>query len=189
MFCGKCGKQIPDGAVCSCQQANQQYQAPQAPKAPKVPSSLSTLFTVPLAKLASLGLALLSALFLFVDGWWGVGDGYLRYSALGIAGELSAFDASAMLGVASIFAYLTLICFFICFVSEFINWNKLAPALSKLKNIIKVVYYGLYTFVFLLTFIGSLVARNSGPSWAMIFVFFIAGGGLALSIVQLVTKK
>lgn len=192
MFCEKCGKQIPDGAVCSCQQANQQYQAPQAPKAPKVPSSLSNLFTVPLAKLASLGLALLSALFLFVDGWWGVTywGSTSRYSALGVPGSGSAFDASAILGVASIFAYLTLICFFICFVSEFINWNKLTPALSKLKNIIKVVYYGLYTFVFLLTFIGSFIARvGSGPSWAMIFVFFIAGGGLALSIVQFVTKK
>lgn len=195
MFCEKCGKQIPDGSVCSCQQANQQYQAPQpqyqAPRAPKAPIALNNLFTIPLAKLASLGLLLLSGLFLFVDGWWGVSSwgSTVRYSVLGVPGSGSAFDASAALGVASIFAYLALICFFVLFVSEFINWSKLSPALAKVKKLIDVIYYGLYVFILLITFIGSIVSSWAGPSWALIFVLFIAGGGLALSIVQLVTKK
>ncbi|MBE6677757.1 MAG: hypothetical protein E7597_03055 [Ruminococcaceae bacterium] len=171
MFCSKCGRQIPDGSVCSCQQAapqQTQYQAPQQPqyqaparpqRAPINKKDLFSKFT--LDKVVFTLFTILLFGIHFTD-WYKIkdnpGSGFGPY---GVPGEGSIGDISGFMVVIKVFLIINIVVFAAWLVTSIININVFVPALSKidLNKLLGLAFYGLLVLCVILGFIAGLTAE------------------------------
>lgn len=182
MFCGKCGREIPEGTVCPCQQETQEQTAQAAPAA-KAGINLS------LGTMVTLGVALLTFIFHFIN-WYSVdyfgGFGPFRgltVSFMGISETASLWDITAMMGIAAILVWVNLFVFALMVAVQFVDFKKLIPALEPvlskfdLKKLLPFVWYAIMLAALLFGFIGILIdeATGIGAGWILTLIFAAIG--------------
>ncbi len=182
MFCGKCGRQIPDGTVCPCQQSQEQPAQQAAPAA-------KSEFKLSLGTLVSLGLAILTFIFHFIN-WYSVDyfGGFgpfkgLTISFMGMSETASLWDITAVMGIAAILVWVNLFVFVLMVAVQFVDFKKLIPAiepvLSKidLKKILPLAWYGIMLLALVFGFLGILIdeATGFGAGWFLTLIFAALG--------------
>lgn len=177
MFCSKCGRQIPDGSVCPCQQEAQQpqYQAPQQPQyqqapAPRTPINKKALF--PVFTLDKVSFILVSILVFGIQftNWYkavseyeGTVYGREFFGPYYYFGDMSLGDINGLMVVVQIMLIVSIIVFAAFLFTSIINLGAIVPALSRinLNKILALSYYGILVICLFLGFIAAVTGEYS----------------------------
>lgn len=171
MFCNKCGRQIPDGSVCPCQQAPQQPQYQQAPVAPPRPTrpamAVSPIAKFTLDKIIAIFVTVLTFGLHFIN-WYGIKDNdlYPNFGPYGVDsmyGDIGLGDFSWLLVVVMILCIINIIVFVAYLAASVINLGAFVPALAgkDLGKLLHKVFYGILVLCLILGMIGALVGWNN----------------------------
>lgn len=178
MFCSKCGKQIPEGGTCSCEQA-----APAAPKAAPAMGSLFLKFNV--GKIVSMSITTLVFFFTLITSWYKADSGLIDLkfgpyggpSFMGYSSPLS--DVSGLMVLVKVFMIINIFVFLAYLASNIINLGALVPALKgiALGRLTHLAYYGIQIFCLIFGLIGALTADECAVAggWWVGLIFTIIG--------------
>ena len=169
MFCNKCGRQIPDGSVCPCQQAPQQPQYQQAPVAPPRPTrpamAVSPIAKFTLDKIVAIFVTVLTFGLHFIN-WYGLKDydsssNFGPYGVDSMYGDIGLGDFSWLLVVVMILCIINIIVFVAYLAASVINLGAFVPALAgkDLGKLLHKVFYGILILCLILGMIGAIVGE------------------------------
>ena len=175
MFCSKCGKQIPEGGTCSCEQA-----APAVPKAAPAMGSLFLKFNV--GKIVSMSITTLVFFFTLVTSWYKADSSFISSFIdlkFGPYGGAPLGDVSGLLVVVKIFMIINIFVFIAYLATNIINVGALVPALKgiALGRLTHLAYYGIQIFCLIFGLIGALAADGYAMAggWWVGLIFTIIG--------------
>lgn len=178
MFCSKCGKQIPDGSTCSCEQA-----APAVPKAAPAIGNLLLKFNG--AKITSMAITTLVFFFTLITSWYKADSSFIDLkfgpyggpSFMGNSAPLS--DVSGLLVLVKVFMIINIFVFIAYLATNIINVGALVPALKgiALGRLTHLAYYGIQIFCLIFGLIGALTADECAMAggWWVGLIFTIIG--------------
>lgn len=176
MFCNKCGKEIPDGSVCSCSAQAQ---------------GNSVAITIPPVKsLIVMGVALLTFIFTFVD-WYKAtisAYGYSQSTSVG-AMEDGIGDVNFLFGLAKFLVIVNIFVFVLYLVAKFVDLGKFVPGLAKvdLGKLLQLAYFGISALALVCGLIACFVGDEYdllkyGPAIGWIFSLIFTAAGLVFTV-------
>lgn len=193
MFCAKCGRQLADGEVCSCTQANNQqnnanYNAPQAK--PFIASAGIKLAKLTFGNIISVIISTIC--FCSILGDWYSLSIFDQLGAMMGGTSLPAFKCSVLgsnIGdingcflVAKIFAIMAIVFYALSLVAKIIDLKAFVPAID-LTKIIDIAFLGTFFLALFLGFIGCVSEDGITMSFTWYAMVVVVAAG-ALNFVQ-----